>query len=504
MSREVMLQRSTGTGEMEPTEMQPTKAILEWSPQCDNNDEACGPPELVRSASAVGSSVETRQLGNGSGSTCVQIKHHVPSHVQGLLWGLRSDQWTTKSTAAYRRCSSLHFGLGLARFTKPKLGRGSRDFPAIQAIILKHLTSIQPQSCFSSFIVNRYEVGDQMGRHSDHNMSGQSMQLVLIWGDFRGGDLVVYNKDGTRMHTAVGPTTLLMDGNANHEVTPVTSGVRYSIVTYAKNTFAKCDEDVREELRQCGFPLPTLEASRSISVPPGSSTDPRSISGHGEYERDLAVKLLDHVENQCKCRSSMDIGTLEGSVFLDRMRTFRGSGLFCDLLLQAGDAREPCHQCIVAATSESLHNFLVESIKVEPREHALTFLISVDNLVSATALGIVVDHIYGVDVRGRLRQESPQALIEVFNLAVGWGLFPLLWQYKEIMKERVPQFDATILRDILRGVFVIPTCRLREKISHWRLECHVCLLDFLWPWRQHIPNVMSLGRPMRKKCRTSM
>ena len=97
-----------------------------------------------------------------------------------------------------------------------------------------------------------------MGRHRDHNTLGHSMQFVLIWGDCSGGDLVVYNTDGKQIHKTIGPTTLLIDGNAEHEVSPVTSSIRYSIVTYAKHTFAKCDENVREELRQYGFPLPTL------------------------------------------------------------------------------------------------------------------------------------------------------------------------------------------------------------------------------------------------------
>jgi predicted 2-oxoglutarate/Fe(II)-dependent dioxygenase YbiX len=100
--------------------------------------------------------------------------------------------------------------------------------------------------------------GDQMGRHVDNNMLCQSMQLVLVWGDFKGGDLVIYDKDGTRTHAVIGPAILLMDGNAQHEVTPVTCGTRYSIVTYAKHTFPKCTEHVREQIRQFGFPLPTL------------------------------------------------------------------------------------------------------------------------------------------------------------------------------------------------------------------------------------------------------
>ena len=65
-------------------------------------------------------------------------------------------------------------------------------------------------------------------------MLGHPMQFVLIWGEFTGGDLVVYNTDGRQIHRAIGQTTLLIDGNAEHEVSPVTSGIRYSIVTYAK------------------------------------------------------------------------------------------------------------------------------------------------------------------------------------------------------------------------------------------------------------------------------
>ena len=191
-----------------------------------------------------------------SSVTPVHIDYPVPSDVQHVVSVLRSSAWGTQGAVPYRRCCSLQFGFSFT--AKRHLSRGSRDFPQIQAMILAYLTSIQPRSCFSSFIVNRYEVGDQMCRHSDHNMLGHPMQFVLIWGEFTGGDLVVYNTDGRQIHKTIGQTTLLIDGNAEHEVSPVTSGIRYSIVTYAKHTFAKCDENVREELRQYGFPLPTL------------------------------------------------------------------------------------------------------------------------------------------------------------------------------------------------------------------------------------------------------
>ena len=438
-----------------------------WGHIGNDNGEANGPPENVSH-----SSVGTQQPGHSKeAATFVEIKDHVPLDVQDAVSRISPKAWTTKSTAEYRRCRSLHFGLGLVRFPQGHIGRGSREFTEIQKMILKHLISIQPGLCFSSFIVSRCEVGDQMGRHVDNNMLCQSMQLVLVWGDFKGGDLVIYDKGGTRIHAVIGPAILLMDGNAQHEVTPVTCGTRYSIVTYAKHTFPKCTEHVREQIRQFGFPLPTLRGPRSVSVRPQCPSTHHlgqtPATENGEYERGLAVQLLDHVEHQCNRGRGRDAGTMESCVFFDHMQRLRKSGLFCDLVLISGGSYEKCHQCLVAATSLALHNYLVTSITTGDVMDSPLMHINVDDPSSSAALSIVVDHMYGVDVRARLREESSQCLIDVFKLALGWELFSFFQPYQEILKERIPQFDATTLLEILRGTFALPVCRLRRKLSCW-------------------------------------
>ena len=77
----------------------------------------------------------------------------------------------------------------------------------------------------------------------------------------------------------------------------------------------------------------------------------------------------------------------------------------------------------MAATLLALHNYLVTSITTGDVMDSPLMHINVDDLSSSAALSIVVDHMYGVDVRARLREESSQCLIDVFKLAPGWELF---------------------------------------------------------------------------------
>jgi hypothetical protein len=158
----------------------------------NDNGQAYGPPEIVSCVTMVQGPMGTEHPGHSNAAiTFVPLEPVVPLDVQYAVSRIPSKAWPAKSKIEYMQCRSLYFGLGLVRYGKGHISRGSQQFPEMQATILKHLISIQPQSCFSSFIVNRYEVGDQMRRHFDNNMLGQSMQLVLVWGDFRGGDLVI-------------------------------------------------------------------------------------------------------------------------------------------------------------------------------------------------------------------------------------------------------------------------------------------------------------------------
>ena len=106
-----------------------------------------------------------------------------------------------------------------------------------------------------------YVAGNLMGRHDDRNLVGHSMQVVFIWRDYQGGDLVVYRHDGSPAPVA--------------KVTAVARGTRYSIITYAKETFAACPAEVRHSLIQMGFPLPDV----GLHCIPPRAAGPQGLPG---------------------------------------------------------------------------------------------------------------------------------------------------------------------------------------------------------------------------------
>ena len=410
------------------------------------------------------SSLQTDQVDQGDCAICERSEHSVPAAVQQMVADIPLSVWTATSTAKYRHCRSLHFGLGLSRFQKGKLGRGTEQFSDLQAAILRHLATVQPDIRFSSFILNRYVAGDKMGKHNDRNMVGQSTQLVLIWGDFEGGDLVRYSDGGTPVRAVEGPATLLMDGNAEHEVTPITRGTRYSIVTYAKHTFPHCCEEVRQKLQQLGFPLPDIGPSGMLSQSCGSDGNPGVqllTSLHDNQQPSLVSQLLLWFDHMCKCGSQTSSSDANNCELLRQMQTQRSCGEFCDIVLLVGKSKYSCHQCVLGASSQMMRTWLMEHDCIS-NAHSLE--VRMDNVCSQS-LGIVLDYMYGKDICAALHAEDWQCLWDVCQVAVAWGLMGLLHICKQTVESRVSELDTTTLQDALRLLHVAPSRRVNAKQS---------------------------------------
>ena len=234
--------------------------------------------------------------------SCIHIGEPVPAEVKQHVAEVRKSSWMVSNSARYRKCRALHFGLSINRFKKQTwFGKASERLPDLQRLIISHVKKIHPTICFSSFILNMYVAGNLMGRHDDRNLVGHSMQVVFIWGDYQGGDLVVYRHDGSPVRVAKGPVSLLMDGNVQHEVTAVTRGTRYSIITYAKETFAACPAEVRHSLIQMGFPLPDVGLHCIPSQAVGPQALPGSQWGPGQAEHaSHCAQLLGWFDKMCE------------------------------------------------------------------------------------------------------------------------------------------------------------------------------------------------------------
>ena len=160
-----------------------------------------------------------------------QLPHELPQELQDTIKNLNPAFWLKRACSKYRRCSSIHFGLGIprnllrAKGTKYVFGKYTHILPELQAQLLTFIRALAPDIQFSSIILNRFDPGDCMGQHIDGNIF--DTQISIRFGDAVGAELCA---GGQR----VGNGCFLMNTNLPHEVSVCEHGVRYSIVTYIK------------------------------------------------------------------------------------------------------------------------------------------------------------------------------------------------------------------------------------------------------------------------------
>ena len=180
-----------------------------------------------------------------------RLDAEVPQHIRDLIIAIKPSCWLKRARSRYRRCSSMHFGLGIPRNISRKqrimFGRFSKELPELQQELLNWIRSVCDID-FCSIILNKYEVGDSMGVHSDGNLL--PLQLSARFG---------VDAVGAELHCGeerVGEGVFLMDANIPHWVSPLQSGVLYSIITYVKkDSFWMADCATLAQLSSWGFPL---------------------------------------------------------------------------------------------------------------------------------------------------------------------------------------------------------------------------------------------------------
>ena len=190
-----------------------------------------------------------------------RLDAEVPERLQATILSIKPAVWLRKvAFKRYRKCSSLHFGLGIPRNISRKkrfmFGRYSHVLPEVQEELVRFVREVAPHLDFASIIVNMYLPGDFMGKHSDGNLL--PLQLSARFGvDAVGGEL---HCAGQR----VGEGVFIMDANEEHWVSSLQSGVLYSIVTYIKkDAFFMADCASLGQLASWGYPLRTCLWHRS-------------------------------------------------------------------------------------------------------------------------------------------------------------------------------------------------------------------------------------------------
>ena len=153
----------------------------------------------------------------------------IPQRLKDQILAVKPTCWLKRVCSRYRKCSSMHFGLGIPRNISRKqrmmFGRFSREMPELQQELVNWIRSVCDID-FCSIILNKYEPGDSMGVHSDGNLL--PIQLSARFGvNAVGGELCVGEEK-------VGEGVFIMNANDLHWVEKLQKGTMYSIITYIK------------------------------------------------------------------------------------------------------------------------------------------------------------------------------------------------------------------------------------------------------------------------------
>ena len=89
-----------------------------------------------------------------------RLDAEVPQHIREAITAIKATCWLKRACSRYRRCSSLHMGLGIPRNIcrkKPLMfGRFSLQMPELQQDLVNWIRSISDID-FCSIILNKYE-----------------------------------------------------------------------------------------------------------------------------------------------------------------------------------------------------------------------------------------------------------------------------------------------------------------------------------------------------------
>ena len=175
----------------------------------------------------------------------IKLHGEVPQELQTAI---RAISWKTVGHASYRKCKSVHFGLGTARNVRKRVyyGGASKSMPELQKLLTNFIRETAPDINYASIIVNRYAAKESMDFHTDRNWTMQPVQLVGRFGEGCGGELEICGK---LLKTGV----FLVDGNIEHRVLECESGTLYSFVTYIKQHTLGLSLPALPQLKRWGF-----------------------------------------------------------------------------------------------------------------------------------------------------------------------------------------------------------------------------------------------------------
>ena len=149
--------------------------------------------------------------------------------------------------------------------------------------------------------------------------------------------------------------------------------------------------------------------------------------------------------------------TSENSAFASKLQMMRKSGHFCDLTLVSGSAHVQCHQCAIGWGSGPLAQLYRTTVQENRVDVKRNMEIQLAPVYHHQALLIVVEHIYGMDVRGLLQQAPLMCLVDVCRLGRAWDLLALVGVSAQSLGLLVGRLDIVSLKLILSHLPSMPS-----------------------------------------------
>jgi len=101
-------------------------------------------------------------------------------------------------------------------------------------------TKIEIRTINKTIHFHKFTKGDWFGKHNDIRDDRVYAVGVLLNNDFSGGDFKLYNPDEYMLNKEMG-NTYLFDVRIEHEITPILSGERYSLLWFLQSEHVKFD-----------------------------------------------------------------------------------------------------------------------------------------------------------------------------------------------------------------------------------------------------------------------
>eukprot|EP00971_Amphidinium_carterae_P344897 6485560-Amphidinium_carterae.1 len=185
-------------------------------------------------------------------------------HQKELLAKLQQHPWSINHHRKDRLGTGVMQSV-LGLYTRQGLGITKETKRTLELIKCLHRICSVAQCEYTTIVISKLQVGDEVAVHTDKYNFANAVNLVLSIGDYTGGALEVQQGDGSWMEIPSHGRLVQFDQRLPHRVLPVTYGVRYSVVFLTVGRLQAVPEEIWNNLKVWGFPVrKTQELGRQL------------------------------------------------------------------------------------------------------------------------------------------------------------------------------------------------------------------------------------------------